>query len=52
MLMTLTEFLRDNKNPTEHDVREVLSGNLCRCTGYAGPVAAALDAARRMREAG
>jgi carbon-monoxide dehydrogenase small subunit len=50
MLMTLTEFLRDNKNPTEHDVREVLSGNLCRCTGYAGPVAAALDAARRMRE--
>jgi carbon-monoxide dehydrogenase small subunit len=50
MLMTLTEFLRDNKNPTEHDVRDVLSGNLCRCTGYAGPVAAALDAARRMRE--
>jgi carbon-monoxide dehydrogenase small subunit len=52
MLITLTEFLRDNPDPTEHEVREVLSGNLCRCTGYAGPVAAALDAARRLRAAG
>jgi carbon-monoxide dehydrogenase small subunit len=51
MLMTLTEFLRDNPNPTEYEVRDVLSGNLCRCTGYAGPVAAALDAARRLRAA-
>jgi carbon-monoxide dehydrogenase small subunit len=51
MLITLTEFLRDNPDPTEHEVREVLSGNLCRCTGYAGPVAAALDAARRLRAA-
>jgi xanthine dehydrogenase iron-sulfur cluster and FAD-binding subunit A len=30
-------------------VREALTGNLCRCTGYAGIVAAALDAARRLR---
>jgi carbon-monoxide dehydrogenase small subunit len=51
MLITLTEFLRENPDPTEHEVREVLSGNLCRCTGYAGPVAAALDAARRLRAA-
>jgi carbon-monoxide dehydrogenase small subunit len=51
MLITLTEFLRDNPDPTEHEVRDVLSGNLCRCTGYAGPVAAALDAARRLRAA-
>jgi carbon-monoxide dehydrogenase small subunit len=50
MLMTLTELLRENPEPSEHDIRDVLSGNLCRCTGYAGPVAAALDAARRMRE--
>jgi len=51
MLMTLTEFLRDNPNPSEADVREVLTGNLCRCTGYAGIVAAALDAAQKLRAA-
>ena len=50
VLMTLTEFLRDNKEPTEASVREVLSGNLCRCTGYQGMVDAALAAAKRMRE--
>jgi carbon-monoxide dehydrogenase small subunit len=52
MLITLTELLRDNPDPTEHDVREALSGNLCRCTGYAGIVAAALDAALRLRQGG
>jgi carbon-monoxide dehydrogenase small subunit len=52
MLITLTELLRDNRDPSEHDVREALSGNLCRCTGYAGIVAAALAAARRLREGG
>ena len=51
MLMTLTEFLRDNPDPTEAQVREALSGNLCRCTGYQGIVDAALAAARQMREA-
>jgi aerobic carbon-monoxide dehydrogenase small subunit len=50
MLMTLTEFLRDNPDPSEAEVREALTGNLCRCTGYAGIVAAALDAARRLRQ--
>ncbi len=49
MLMTLTEFLRDHPEPSETEVREALSGNLCRCTGYAGIVAAALDAAQRLR---
>jgi len=49
MLMTLTELLREKSDPSEQDVREALSGNLCRCTGYAGIVAAALDAARRLR---
>src|SRR4051812_10175693 len=48
VLMTLTEFLRDHPNPTETDVREVLSGNLCRCTGYQGMVDATLLAAKRM----
>ena len=49
VLMTLTEFLRDNAEPTEAEVREALSGNLCRCTGYQGMVDAALAAAKRMR---
>jgi aerobic carbon-monoxide dehydrogenase small subunit len=52
VLMTLTEFLRDNAYPTEADVREVLTGNLCRCTGYQGMVDAALAAAKRLREEG
>jgi aerobic carbon-monoxide dehydrogenase small subunit len=49
MLTTLTEFLRDNPDPSEQQVRVAISGNLCRCTGYAGIVAAALDAAKRLR---
>ena len=49
MLVTLTELLREKPDPSEQDVREALTGNLCRCTGYAGIVAAALDAAQRLR---
>jgi len=49
MLTTLLEFLRDNPDPTEGEVRVAISGNLCRCTGYQGIVDAALDAARVMR---
>jgi len=33
-LMTLTAFLRDNPNPTDAEIRDALSSNLCRCTGY------------------
>ena len=50
VLMTLLEFLQHNPAPTEVEVREALSGNLCRCTGYQGIVAAALDAAGRLRQ--
>ena len=49
MLITLMEFLDENPAPTEAEVREAISGNLCRCTGYQGIVAAALDAAARLR---
>ena len=52
ILMTLTEFLRDNPNPSETEVREALSGNICRCTGYQGIVAAAMDAAEKLRNSG
>lgn len=34
VLMTLTAFLRDHPNPGEAEIREALSANLCRCTGY------------------
>ena len=49
ILMSLVEFLEENPEPTEIEVREALSGNLCRCTGYQGIVASALDAAARLR---
>ena len=49
MLTTLLEFLRDNPDPTEQEVRIAISGNLCRCTGYQNIVAAALDAAKRLQ---
>lgn len=52
MLMTLVELLAETPNPTERDVREAISGNLCRCTGYQGIVNAALDAASRLRDKG
>ena len=48
-LTTLTAYLRDNPDPTEAEIREAVSGNICRCTGYQGIVAAALDAASQMR---
>jgi carbon-monoxide dehydrogenase small subunit len=44
MVLTAVELLGENPSPTEAEVREALSGNLCRCTGYAGIVAAVLDA--------
>ena len=46
MLMTLEAYLRDHPAPTREEIREVLSGNLCRCTGYQGIVDAALQAAQ------
>jgi carbon-monoxide dehydrogenase small subunit len=52
ILTTLIEFLRDNPDPTEEEVRIGISGNLCRCTGYQNIVIAALDAAKRLRGEG
>ena len=49
-LMTATEFLERNPDPDEEAVRDALSGNLCRCTGYQSIVAAVLDAAGRLRQ--
>jgi carbon-monoxide dehydrogenase small subunit len=46
-LMTAIELLRDNPGPNEQEVREALSGNLCRCSGYQAIVDAVLAAARK-----
>lgn len=50
-LMSLAQFLRVNADPSEQEVREALSGNICRCTGYAEIVEAALAAAASMKDA-
>ena len=47
-LMTIYEFLNENPSPSENDIRERLSGNLCRCTGYQNIVAAVSWAAERL----
>lgn len=51
ILMSLDNYLRRNANPTEDDLREYLGGHLCRCTGYVPILAAAMDAAKTLREA-
>jgi carbon-monoxide dehydrogenase small subunit len=48
--MSLTELLAENQSPSEAEIRQALSGHLCRCTGYQNIVAAALEAAARMRK--
>jgi aerobic-type carbon monoxide dehydrogenase small subunit (CoxS/CutS family) len=47
MLLAAKALLTENPAPTEHDVREALAGNLCRCTGYTKIVEAVLAAAAR-----
>jgi 2-furoyl-CoA dehydrogenase 2Fe-2S iron sulfur subunit len=48
ILMSFTDYLRRNPRPSEAEVVEVLSGHICRCTGYAGIIAAVLEAAATM----
>lgn len=52
MVMRSTALLEENPDPTEAEVREALSDNLCRCTGYKKIVEAVLDAADRMHGPG
>jgi aerobic-type carbon monoxide dehydrogenase small subunit (CoxS/CutS family) len=49
ILMTMTAFLKENPSPSEDEVREALSGNLCRCTGYQNIVDAMMAAAEALR---
>jgi 2-furoyl-CoA dehydrogenase 2Fe-2S iron sulfur subunit len=52
ILMSFTDFLARNPHPSEAEIREVLSGHLCRCTGYAGIVAAIKEVAPAPATAG
>ena len=49
ILLTLVPFLQENPDPSEPEIREVLAGNLCRCTGYQHIVDAVKLAAEKMR---
>lgn len=51
ILMTMLPFLEENPQPTEAEIREALSGNLCRCTGYQFIVEAVRLAADKMAAA-
>jgi carbon-monoxide dehydrogenase small subunit len=51
-LMTLVPFLQENPHPTEAEIREAISGNLCRCTGYQHIVDAVKLAAEKNAEQG
>jgi len=48
-IVSVTAFLRDHPNPTDSEIREALSGNLCRCTGYQGILKAVRQAAGAAR---
>jgi carbon-monoxide dehydrogenase small subunit len=50
ILMTLVPFLAENPDPTEAEIREGISGHLCRCTGYQHIVEAVQIAARRVED--
>ena len=50
MLITSAHLLRENPSPTEQEIREAISGNLCRCTGYQNIVKAIHSAAVKLSE--
>jgi carbon-monoxide dehydrogenase small subunit len=49
LILTTQALLDDNPNPSEREIREYLSGNICRCTGYVNIVEAVHEAARSLR---
>ena len=47
-LMTVYHFLQENPDPDEHEIREALAGNLCRCTGYQNIIKSVATAAKKL----
>jgi len=50
MIMSVYALLNENPDPSDEDIKEALSGNLCRCTGYVSIIRAVKKAAAMMRE--
>ncbi|MCW4050442.1 MAG: (2Fe-2S)-binding protein [Candidatus Bathyarchaeota archaeon] len=48
-IMTTKALLKENPNPTEHEIREYLKGNYCRCTGYVNIINAVQSAAKKLQ---
>jgi carbon-monoxide dehydrogenase small subunit len=48
MLLSAYALLRDNRHPSEEEVKTAIEGNICRCTGYVAIIEAILDAAERI----
>ena len=49
--MTLSDYLYRNKNATEKEIKDVISGHLCRCTGYSSIIKAAIQSAKEINNA-
>ena len=49
ILMSFTDFLKRRPDPTEAEIRDVLGGHICRCTGYHGLIEAVKSAAKKMK---
>ena len=52
VVLSTVDLLQHEKDPSEHDVREWIEGNICRCTGYHNIVKAVLSCAKAMKEQG
>ncbi len=50
ILMSVTDFLERNPNPTENEIKDMLSGHICRCTGYVGIMRAVIEVSSESNE--
>ncbi|SDR07519.1 (2Fe-2S)-binding protein [Natronobacterium texcoconense] len=50
MVLTVSDLLRENSNPTDAEIRQALKGNICRCTGYTNIVSAVQSAAAELEQ--
>ncbi|ALS23095.1 MULTISPECIES: (2Fe-2S)-binding protein [Paenibacillus] len=48
-IITVSAYLAENPDPSEHEIREALSGNICRCTGYQNIIESVIEAAQKMK---